>query len=92
MGKANKGLIEHDQILCSLIGHLNKRSSLVPIKTEQGNECILVNMNDCSQDFLLGAEDFFINSEQFQILIKGKEYYVEVLNGDSYANAYNDSM
>ena len=49
-------------------------------------------MDECSQDFLLGAEDFFVNSERFKILIKGKDYYVEVLNGESYVDAYNNSM
>lgn len=92
MGKVNQGLRENDQILCSFINHLYKRSSLAPVKTEQGNQCIVVNMGDCSQDFLLGAEDFFVKSERFQILIKGKDYYVEVLNGDSFTDAYNESI
>lgn len=92
MGKVTEGLREHDQILCSLINHLYKRSTLAPVKTEQGNECILVNMDDCSRDFLLGAEDFFVNSERFKILIKGVDYYVEVLNGASFNDAYNESM
>jgi hypothetical protein len=92
MGEVIHKQSEHNQILCSLIKHLYKRSSLAPVKTEQGNECIVVNMDECSQDFLLGAEDFFVNSERFQILIMGKDYYVEVLNGDSFTNAYNESM
>ena len=76
---------EHDSTSSSLISHLHKRSSLAPIKTVQGNECILVNMSGCS-------EEFFANSERLQILIRGAEYYVEVFKGVSFTEAYNKSM
>ena len=82
----------HDLTSSSFINNLYKRSTLAPIKTEQGNECVLVSMSDCSKDFLKDAEAFFAESGRFQILITGTDYYVEVLNGDSFTDAYNKSM
>ena len=92
MAKVDDKMSEHEQFLCSLINHLYKKSSLAPVKTGQGNECVIVDMSDCSQDFLLAAENFFVDSKRFQILIRGEDYYVEVLNGDSYADVYIESM
>jgi len=82
---------EHDLTSSSFINNLYKRSTLAPIKTKQENECILVNMSDCSNDFLRSAETFFAESNLFQILIRGSDYYIEVLNGDSFSEAYNKS-
>ena len=82
----------HDPVLYSLISHLYKRSDLAPVKTGQGNECILVNLSNCSKDFLLNTERFFITSSRFKILIRGIDYYIEVLDGDKFADAYNKSM
>ena len=81
----------HDLTSSSFINNLYKRSTLAPIKTKQENECILVNMSDCSNDFLRSAEVFFAESSLFQILIRGSDYYIEVLNGDSFSEAYNKS-
>jgi hypothetical protein len=83
---------EYDSTSISLINHLYKRSSLAPIKTRAGNECVLVNMSGCSEKFLREAEAFFDNPEQFRILIRGADYYVEVLKGVSFSEAYNKSM
>ena len=82
---------EHDLTSSSFINDLYKRSTLAPIKTKQENECVLVNMSDCSNEFLRDAETFFAESGRFKILIRGLECYVEVLNGDSFTEAYNKS-
>lgn len=92
MNCVNDQSSEHDFTSSSLISHLYERSSLAPIKTEKGNECILVDMSGCSEEFLRDAEAFFANPERFQILIRGADYYVEVLQGDSFTEAYNKSM
>lgn len=81
----------YDLTSSSFISNLYKRSNLAPIKTKQENECVLVNMSDCSNDFLRSAEVFFAESGLFQILIRGSDYYIEVLNGDSFSEAYNKS-
>ena len=82
----------HDRTSSSFVNILYMRSTLAPIKTEQENECILVNMRDCSNDFLRDAEVFFAKSDRFQVHIRGLDYYVEVLNGDSFTEAYNKSI
>lgn len=83
---------EHGLDTSLLINKLYKRSTLAPIKTNQGNECILIDLSDCAHDFLRFAEDFFAESERFQLMIKGMDYYVEVLHGDSFSEAYRKSL
>ncbi len=76
----------------SFINKLYMRSTLVPVKTGQGNECILVDLKDCSTSFLQDADSFFVGSDRFRLLIRGVEYYVEVLYGDSFGAAYQKSI
>lgn len=83
---------EHDIAVNILIYELLKRSTPAPVKTKRGNDCILVDMSDCSHGFQKAVEAFFAESDRFRIHVRGLEYYVEVLHGDSFAEAFNKSM
>lgn len=83
---------EHDIAINILIYELYNRSTLAPVKSKRGNDCILVNMNNCSHDFQKSVEAFLSESDRFLIHVRGLEYYVEVLNGESFTEAFNKSM
>ena len=76
----------------SFIVELQRRTSFVPFKSDAGNNYISINLRDCTQEFVRKTEQFLHdNAERFQLHVRGLEYYVEVLGGDNYPEAYEKS-
>ena len=67
---------------------LFKRTSLLPFKSEEGNDFISVDIRNCTDEFLSKAESLFSSKHRIKIHVKGSEYYLEVLHGESFFNAY----
>jgi hypothetical protein len=67
---------------------LFKRTSLLPFKSDEGNDFITVDIRNCTEEFLSKAESLFSSKHRIKIHVKGSEYYLEVLHGDSFFNAY----
>lgn len=66
---------------------LHSRINILPIKSTSGNYCISINMQCCSGDFIMATDEFLeTNSKVYNLLIKGEEYYIEVLNYDTLIN------
>jgi len=65
------------------LSELYRRTSLLPFKSESGNEFISINTKDCANGFLQKVE-ILAGSKNFKLLIRGTDYYLEVLEGKTF--------
>ena len=92
MNKLEHSPQQGDILRSSFIVELQSRTSFVPFKSDAGNDYISINLRNCTQEFLRKTEKFLHdNAERFQLHVRGLEYYVEVLGGDKYPDAYEKS-
>lgn len=60
---------------------LHQRLKPLPVKSDTGNECISIEMDDCIADFQKRTEEFLLeNADCLKLIMKGREYYVEVVD------------
>ena len=77
----------------SFFSELYNRTTELPIKANSGNECISIDMRNCSKCFLTNIEELFENNpDKLRLLVRGLDYYVEVLNKDKSIHAYQKSI
>lgn len=68
---------------------LYQRTTPLPFRAGNGNQCIAVDLRNCSQDFLRKVEDCFAGERgSFRLIGRGLDYYLEVLDRDTFLNAY----
>ena len=74
------------------LSELFDKSSPLPFKSENGNECICINLYGCSKDFLSMLEGFLKdNRDQFRLVARGIDYYLEILDQESFLAACQKS-
>lgn len=89
----NNQFIENDFSENSFLAELYERTTELPIKANNGNHCISIDMRSCSPSFQGNIEEFINNnSDKFRLLVTGPDYYVEVLHKDTYFHAYEKSL
>jgi hypothetical protein len=72
---------------------LHSRIGFLPIESSIGNNCISIDMTNCSDHFLTLAEIFIAdNSEFFKLAVKGQVYYLEVLKFPTFVDAYSNKF
>lgn len=76
----------------SFLAELYNKTKPLPFRTESGNECVSINMTGCSKSFLRSLENFITdNSDHFRLVVRGVDYYLEILGRESFTSAYQKS-
>lgn len=66
-----------------------KRTSPVPFDLNSQNECVRIDMTQCSKEFILQSEHFLQgHKDRFNIIVRGIDLYLEIKNGDSFHDAF----
>ena len=88
MAKESLALVNKNYYKNKFTEELLERTSLLTFKAENGNYLVVVDLSDCSKLFIKKAEFYFKENENLKTHIIGPEYYLEVLNGGIYPDAY----
>ena len=71
----------HENLHDVFLGELHKKIRPLPIKSSSGHKCICIDMQNCSTDFVMCTEEFIkANDKHFKLHVKGKMYYIEVVD------------
>ena len=76
----------------SFLYDLYNKTKPLPFRSENGNECISINLTGCSKLFIRELENFINdNSEHFRLVARGVDYYLEVLGKETFTIAFQKS-
>jgi len=68
------------------LSELYRRTERLPFKSESGNELISIDAKGSSKEFVRKLE-VFVDAKSFKLLVRGSDYYLEVLNGTTFHDA-----
>jgi hypothetical protein len=88
MDKDTVILIENEYYRNKFIKEIYERTRPLHFNAENGNYLIVVDMNNSTKTFQKQSLDYFEKNKKFKLHIIGPEYYLEVLNGVNYFDAY----
>ena len=75
------------------LSELYKKTKPLPFVAENGNQCVCINLSNCSRSFLAKLEEFISeNPDQFRLVARGLDYYLEILGKETYSTAYQKSF
>lgn len=74
------------------LDELQSRIKPLPIKSSNGNNCICIDMQNCSTDFLTCADEFIEkNAKHFKLHTKGETCYVEIISKKGMTSLFSGS-
>lgn len=68
---------------------LHRRIRPLPIRSSSGNECVSIVMTGSAREFQVRTEEFIsCHSDCFHLMVKGQEYYVELVDFEHFVARY----
>ena len=92
MSRSAKKMEKREFSDAPFLSELYKKTTPLPFVAENGNQCVCINLSNCTQAFLRNLEQFIAdNPNQFRLVARGLDYYLEILGRETFSIAYQKS-
>ena len=89
MAKTDHMLAEENFSKNPFLLELYNKTKPVPVRGENGNQCVRIDTRNCSREFVRRLEAYIsANPDKLRLVIRGLDYYLEILSKDSFTVAY----